>query len=75
MNKNIVTVHYQSVIRQNSRMPTADTNTVVGDNWSEDLIIDILDPVTISKSSYRDIKICPLITTEQRRYIKDPLEM
>lgn len=74
----MVTMHHQSIIRQNSRVPivvpTADVNTVVNNCHSEDLTVAIVDPVIVSKSLYRNVKIYPLIMTEQKRHIKDLLE-
>lgn len=47
-----------------------DANTVVNEEDSEQLTIDILDPTTVSKSTYKDIQnICPTMTTEPRRQI------
>lgn len=69
MTKNIVTLHPETIIRHGNRVAMAETIqhaiTVVNDEDSQELTIEIMEPTTVSKS-YEDVKMCATITTVQR---------
>ncbi|BFZ09104.1 hypothetical protein BsWGS_12143 [Bradybaena similaris] len=46
-----------------------DANTLVSDCNDQEGILDIIEPVTKSKTSYKDVKIGPTVTSDQKKQI------
>ncbi|BFY99110.1 hypothetical protein BsWGS_02150 [Bradybaena similaris] len=75
---NMLVIHDNGVDQQqkeNTRQKTiCEGNTVVSDSDIQDDLLDIIEPVTVSKTTYKDVNIGTALTTDQRRQVNNLLK-
>ncbi|BFZ03151.1 hypothetical protein BsWGS_06190 [Bradybaena similaris] len=75
---NVIVIH-EGVIEDTTHGTESEdnrffANTIVNDSEDQDEMLDIVEPLTQSKTSYKDVKVCSLLTTDQRKEIDNLLK-